>query len=56
MRVFIPWLLFWAATATAEPTEAVRGLWASEGSIIEISESAGALHARVVAIEDAVYR
>jgi uncharacterized protein (DUF2147 family) len=45
-----------AASVADEPRAAVLGRWASDGSIIEVSETSGVLTARVVAIRDAVYR
>ena len=39
----------------AEDRDAVFGRWASEGSIIEISEQEGALSARVIALKDPLY-
>ena len=52
-------LLFVCCSVVAVASDAhdrVFGRWASEGSIIEIGESDGQLHARVIALLDPVYR
>lgn len=49
--------LFVAGPALAGDTpQSVLGTWASETSVIEISEKDGRLHAEIVAIRDPVYR
>ena len=47
--------LLLAGVVQAEDRDAVMGRWASEGSIIEISEQQGALSARVIALKDPNY-
>ncbi|MCZ6708870.1 MAG: DUF2147 domain-containing protein [Gammaproteobacteria bacterium] len=49
-------LLGWAGVACADEREAVFGRWADERSILEISEQDGYLSARVIAMDDPVYR
>ncbi|MDP6375854.1 MAG: DUF2147 domain-containing protein [Pseudomonadales bacterium] len=51
-------LVIWLASigaAAADDRRAVYGRWASEGSIIEVSDAAGTLSARVIALKDPGY-
>jgi uncharacterized protein (DUF2147 family) len=48
-------VLLAAATAGAAPDEAVFGLWAGAGSIIEVAAHEGRLTARIVALKDPIY-
>ena len=45
-----------AAQAWADARESVIGRWAGDRSILEISEHDGQLSARVIALDDPVYR
>jgi len=49
-------LLAWCGVAVADDRGAVLGRWATDGSIIEISETEGTLRARVIALREPVYR
>jgi uncharacterized protein (DUF2147 family) len=49
-------LLGWNGAASADVREAVFGRWADYRSILEVSEHDGYLSARVIAMEDPVYR
>jgi len=42
--------------AAADDRDAVKGFWASEGSIFVIFEEADLLHARIIALKNPVYR
>ena len=48
-------LMVSAAQAWADARESVIGRWAGDRSILEISEHAGQLSARVIALDDPVY-
>ena len=57
MRIALLLLCCTCATVFAgDARDAVVGRWASEGSILEISETDGQLHAHIVALLDPVYR
>jgi uncharacterized protein (DUF2147 family) len=56
MKYWILLLSCWSVAAGADERAAVFGRWASEGSVIEIVESDGRLHARVIALLNPVYR
>ena len=45
-----------AAQLNAKPSDEVFGIWASDGSVIEITQQNQQLSAKIVAIKDALYR
>jgi uncharacterized protein (DUF2147 family) len=54
--VILMFLLVAGSASSADSRDAIFGRWASDNSILEVSESDGVLHARIVAILDPLYK
>ena len=55
-RYLLLCLSFVAAFAAADARDAVFGLWGAKDSILNVAETDGVLHARIVAILDPLYK
>ena len=58
LELVLVWGLAMAAagTAWADARDAVLGRWTGDRSVLEVSERDGSLSARVIAVDDPVYR